>query len=357
MSLAQRLPLLLLALALAGLAAWAGWRQLLQGDGLPPGFAASNGRIEAVEIEIATPFAGRVAVIEVEEGDFVQPDQVLARMDTEALQARRREAEAALAVAEIAIETADNEGLQRAAELEAARAVVAQREAELQAARKRLARTRNLVPKGTATPAQLDEDEADYAGARAGVSAARAQVAAAEAAVSSARSRVVAARAEVESVRAALARIDVDIEDGLLRSPRPGRVQYRVAEPGEVLPAGGTVLNLADLSDVYMTFFLPTEAAGRVALGAEARIVLDAAPDYVIPASISFVADVAQFTPRTVETAEERQKLSFRLRARIAPALLQRHVRQVKTGLPGMAYVRLDAEQPWPERLRPNVPE
>src|SRR3546814_3115012 len=79
-------------------------------------------------------------------------------------------------------------------------------------------------------------------------------------------------------------RIQADIDDSVLKSPRDGRVQYRVAQPGEVLSPGGVVLNMVDLTDVYMTFFLPTEQAGRVALGAEARLVLDAAPQYVIPA-------------------------------------------------------------------------
>jgi HlyD family secretion protein len=133
-------------------------------------------------------------------------------------------------------------------------------------------------------------------------------------------------------------------------------VQYRVAEPGEVLPAGGVVLNLVDLGEVYMSFFLPTAQAGRVALGDEARLVLDAAPQYVVPARVSFVADVAQFTPKTVETAEERQKLMFRVKANIDPALLQKHLRQVKTGLPGVAYVRIDRNAAWPEHLAITLP-
>jgi HlyD family secretion protein len=128
-------------------------------------------------------------------------------------------------------------------------------------------------------------------------------------------------------------------------------VQYRVAQPGEVIGAGGKVLNLLDLSDVYMTFFLPEAAAGRVALGSEVRIVLDAAPDRPIPARISFVASSAQFTPKTVETASERQKLMFRVKARVDRALLERHLTQVKTGLPGVAWLKLDPRAEWPARL------
>lgn len=131
-------------------------------------------------------------------------------------------------------------------------------------------------------------------------------------------------------------------------------MQYRVAQAGEVLGAGGTVLNLVDLTDVYMTFFLPTSAAGRIAIGTEVRLVLDAAPDYVIPAKVSFVADVAQFTPKTVETASEREKLMFRVRAQVPVTLLRKHITYVKTGLPGMAYIRLNSKHPWPAHLQLN---
>jgi HlyD family secretion protein len=168
---------------------------------------------------------------------------------------------------------------------------------------------------------------------------------------------VIGAESDVEAALATLERIRADLDDSVLKSPRDGRVQYRVAQPGEVLSPGGVVLNMVDLTDVYMTFFLPTEQAGRVALGAEARLVLDAAPQYVVPAAVSFVADVAQFTPKTVETEEERQKLMFRIKARIAPDLLREHLLQVKTGLPGMAYVRLDPRVDWPPELQTRLPQ
>lgn len=150
----------------------------------------------------------------------------------------------------------------------------------------------------------------------------------------------------MEAAQATERRIVADIDDSELKAPRDGRVQYRVAEPGEVLSAGGRVLNMVDLSDVYMTFFLPTEQAGLLKIGGEARLVLDAAPDLRIPATISFVASVAQFTPKTVETHDERLKLMFRVKARIPPELLRQHLEYVKTGLPGMAWVRLDERVP-----------
>jgi HlyD family secretion protein len=133
-------------------------------------------------------------------------------------------------------------------------------------------------------------------------------------------------------------------------------VQTVLAQGGEVLAGGGRVVSLVDLSDVTMNFFLPETAAGRVAIGAEARLVLDAAPKMVIPAQVDFVASVAQFTPKTVETESERQKMVFKVRARVDPVLLGQHRDQVKTGLPGMAYVRTGVE-PWPPELAVNVPE
>ncbi|WP_456316822.1 HlyD family secretion protein [Teichococcus aestuarii] len=348
---ARRKRLLLIALAL--LIAVAGsyaWKQL-SGSGLPEGFASGNGRIEATEIDISTKAAGRVRDILVREGDFVEVGQVLAHMDTAQLEARKREAEAQLRRANIAIGTAQSLVAQREAEKMAAVAVVAQRQAELDAAAKRLARSERLATSSTVSIQTLDDNRAAHEGARAAVGAARAQLAASDAAISAARAQVVDAESSVDAAKASIESIVADINDSTLIAPRAGRVQYRIAEPGEVLAAGGRVLNLVDLGDVYMTFFLPTGEAGRVEIGTEVRLVLDAAPRYVIPAKASFVADVAQFTPKTVETAEERQKLMFRIRAQIAPELLEQHIRQVKTGLPGMAYVRLNPEVEWPASL------
>ncbi|ECX6013150.1 HlyD family efflux transporter periplasmic adaptor subunit, partial [Salmonella enterica subsp. enterica serovar Rubislaw] len=187
--------------------------------------------------------------------------------------------------------------------------------------------------------------------ARAALETAKAQVSAAKAAIEAARTSIIQAQTRVEAAQATERRIVADIDDSELKAPRDGRVQYRVAEPGEVLSAGGRVLNMVDLSDVYMTFFLPTEQAGLLKIGGEARLVLDAAPDLRIPATISFVASVAQFTPKTVETHDERLKLMFRVKARIPPELLRQHLEYVKTGLPGMAWVRLDERVPWPDAL------
>jgi HlyD family secretion protein len=167
---------------------------------------------------------------------------------------------------------------------------------------------------------------------------------------------VTGAQLAVAAKKAAIVRVQTDIDDSTLRSPRDGRVQFRVAQPGEVLQGGGKVLNLVDLTDVYMTFFLPEVDAGKVALGGEVRLILDAAPQYVIPAKVSYVSSAAQFTPKTVETAAERQKLMFRVKARIDRDLLRRHLPMVKTGLPGVAWVKLNPQALWPPELNVRVP-
>lgn len=202
-----------------------------------------------------------------------------------------------------------------------------------------------------------DDDLARLNGAEAAVTAAKAQEAAAQAAIKAAEAQVIGASSAVTAGKATTASIEADILDCQLKSPREGRVQYRVAQPGEVLASGGKVLNLVDLSDVYLTFFLPETSVGKVALGSEVRVILDAAPQYVIPAQVSYVASVAQFTPKTVETASERQKLMFRVKAQFARPLLQKNLKLVKTGLPGVAWIKLDAKAEWPANLAVKVPQ
>ncbi|MDX9875160.1 MAG: HlyD family efflux transporter periplasmic adaptor subunit [Spongiibacteraceae bacterium] len=341
---------LIMGAVVLALLGWYGWSQLSdQGPG--EGFISGNGRIEATEIDIATRLPGRVEEILVREGDFVTAGQVVARMQIDSLEAQREEARAAHEEALHAVAAAKAQIGLRESDVAAAIAVVTQREAELEAAQRRAARTEALAQQGSASRQQLDDDRARARSAEAAVAAARAQVAAARAALEAAKAQQVGAESRVGAMQATIGRIEADLRDSELKAPRDGRVQVRVAQPGEVLGAGGRVLNLLDLADVYMTFFVPEVVAGRLALGSEVRLVLDAAPDYVIPARVSFVASQAQFTPKTVETASERQKLMFRVRAQIPPALLRRYLEQVKTGVPGVAWLKLDPDAPWPPQL------
>ena len=347
-------PVLIVVAAIGlGWYAWTTYRH----TGPGAGFASGNGRVEATEVDVATKFSARVEAIYVREGDFVKAGEVLAKMQSDTLNAQRDEARAQYRQAETNVAAIQAQAAARRSDKATAEANVAAREAELDAAGRRLSRSETLSKEGASSVQELDDDRARVRSMRAAVTAARAQVAAAQSAVEAADAQVTGARSTVEAVQATIHRIEADIADSELKAPRDGRVQYRVAQPGEVLAAGGKVLNLVDLSDVYMTFFLPETVAGRLAMGAEARIILDAAPQYVIPASISFVSSTAQFTPKTVETESERQKLMFRVRAQIAPELLQQHLALVKTGLPGVAWVKTDSQAPWPAQLQTKLPK
>jgi HlyD family secretion protein len=380
----------------------------LRGPKLPAGFASGNGRIEATEYDIATKRPGRISTVAVREGDMVEAGQVLAAMDTRDLEADLHEAEAQAAQARqdrrraVATVTqresevqsalagitqrqsdrrrAEAAVAQRRSGVEKSQATVAQRESELALARKELQRSQSLFDSNLIAKQKLDEDlarsetavaalaqeraagnmaegalleaQAQLQMADAGLVQQEAQRAAADAALAAARIDVDYREAAMAAAAARIERIRTDIADSTLTTPIRGRVLYRLAEPGEVLPAGGKVVTVLELSDVYMTIFLPTDEAGRTIVGAEGRIVLDAAPYLVIPAAVSFVAPRAQFTPKEVETRTEREKLMFRVKVRIDPELLARNAEKVKTGLPGVAYVRLDPHAGWPDRLR-----
>ncbi len=338
------------ALGAAAIGGYLAWDQLKEKD-LPEGIASGNGRIEATEVDISALAGGRISEILVAEGDFVQSGDILVKMDIIQLNAQKRQAEAQLRRAKIGVETAGSLVRQAEAERDAAVAVVAQNDAMAEAATTRLARSEQLVKTNAISQQVLDDVRANARQAEAGLAASRASLAAADAGIGAAKAQVVDAEAAVDSAGASIDAISASIDDSTLKSPRAGRVQYRIAQTGEVVGSGGRILNLVDLGDVYMTFFLPTSQAGRVQIGTEVRLVLDAAPDVVIPSTVSYVADVAQFTPKTVETADEREKLMFRVRARINPELLGKYIRYVKTGLPGIAYLRLDDATEWPASL------
>lgn len=340
-----------IALLVIAAFAWMGWNSL-RPRGPGDGFVSGNGRIEATEIDVATKLGGRIIRIFAEEGDFVEAGQPLAQMQIDVLNAQRDEARARRQKEINAVSAALAQVAVRESDLAAAQSIVVQRESEFDAAQRRLNRSQTLSAEGAASLQELDDDRARARSAAAAVKAAQAQMTAAQSAIEAAGAQVVSAKSNVAAEEAAIARIEADIADSQLKAPRSGRVQYRIAEPGEVLSAGGKVLNLVDLSDVYMTFFVPEVAAGQIALGSEARIVLDTAPNRVIPARVSFVSSTAQFTPKTVETASERQKLMFRVKARIAPELLQKNLRNVKTGLPGVAWLKFDPNASWPAELK-----
>ena len=303
-----------------------------------PGFAHGNGRLEATEVAVATKLAGKVEAVYAKEGALVKKGDKLALMQLNVLNAEMAQAKAALAESNAQVKV-------RESEVVAAKATLDEKQSSFVRAKSEFERQQNLKKDNASTAQKFEIAESAYKSAVAEVAAAKAGVLQAQAALEAAKANVLSAEAKV-------ARVQADIDDSMLTAPTRGRIQYRVAEPGEVLPSGSSVLNLVDLTDVYMTFFVPETVAGKIAIGADARIVLDAAPEIPIPATITFVSSEAQFTPKTVETQLERQKLMFRVKAQIKPELLEKYIEYVKVGLPGVAWVQLDKNAPWPDFLK-----
>lgn len=301
----------------------------LRGRDMPEGIVKANGRLEATEVDVAAKYAGRLATVNVNEGDEVEAGQVVATISSPEAEAQLRGAQAQV--------------LKAKQSLAEANALIVQRKSDLDFAGPDLERAKQLIDRGHISQQVLDQRRNKFEAAEAALVAAYAQRDQAEAAIK-------AAQSDVERLQSIL----VDL---VLVSPRSGRVQYRLARAGEVVAAGQRVLTILDLKDVYMTIYLPANQAGRLALGDEARTILDPIPQYVLPNTISFVATEAQFTPKSVETEEERQKLMFRVKLQGDPEVLNKYHRQVKTGVRGLGFVRTDPKVAWPAELTVKLPE
>ncbi len=326
LSLKKAALLMLVLLVPAGACGIWYWRQSQQGK-LPEGLVSGNGRIESNQVDIAAKSAGRVREVLAQEGDLVMVGQVLARIDTTELQAQR---------AKYAADRASEE-----ASMLEAKATVAQRQAELTLKETSLRRALTLVGTGAVSQQARDEAQSERDPARAVLEAAQKTVTAREMSIG-------AAKALVDQ-------IDAQIADASLVAPVRGRVLYRLANPGEVVSAGGKVLTIVNLSEIYMEIYLPSQQVMRITIGSQARIVFDGA-DFAVPAKVSFVSPEAQFTPKQVETRSERDKLMFRVKLRMPPSLIERHLDQVKTGTRGVGYVRLDPNPPnWPDFLQKRI--
>ena len=239
----------------------------LRGRDMPEGIVKSNGRIEATQVDVSAKYPGRLVSLTVNEGDEVTGGQVVARISSPETEAQLRGAQAQVLRAKQALAEAN--------------ALIVQRKSDLDFARTDYDRAKQLIERGHVSLQVADARRNKFEAAEAAYVAANAQRDGAEAAIK-------AAEADVERLQSIL----VDL---VLVSPRSGRVQYRLARAGEVVSAGQRILTILDLKDVYMTIYLPADKAGKLALGDEARTILDPLPQYVLPNTISFVATEAQF--------------------------------------------------------------
>jgi HlyD family secretion protein len=350
---------------------------------LPEGIASGNGRIEAKLSDASAKEPLRVKEVLVDEGDLVRTGQVLVRLDTETIDQELAKNEAAVAAAreelaaansdiaeahaQIAGANADVAGAN--ADVASANAAVEQQQSEVQLAQTEADRQRRMLAENATSKAVYDVRQTAVETSKATLKDVQARVVAAQARVSAAQAKVGAAQARAGTAQAradaaqqqigvALAQVDVTksrIKDATLISPVTGRVLYRLVEPGEVLGPGGKALTVVDLSDVYMEIFLPSDQAARLKTGAPARITVDYEPNASAAAVVSFVSPEAQFTPKQVETKSEREKLMFRVKLQIPPELVQHYMENIKTGVRGVGYVKVNPNAAWPDWLEKGL--
>jgi HlyD family secretion protein len=316
----------LVVVAGAGFFGWKYWQSYKAAE-LPAGIASGNGRLEARLTDVSPKEALRVKENRVMEGDLVKPGQVVVTMDTVTLEAQRAEALARVAEAKM--------------QLAVVNASIAKDKAEIELAETELERVRKMLAQNAAS--QRDYDVRKMT------------VATSKATMDEDLAKLDSAKAQIDVALANVKVFETRIADATLVSPVLGRVLYRLAEPGEMLEAGGKTLTLINLEDVYMEVFLPSEQAGAVKIGSEGRIVLDTRPDSPIVGYVTFVSPEAQFTPKEVETKSERDKLMFRVKVQIPAELVVQYIERIKTGVRGMGYVKFSDDAVWPAQLQHNV--
>jgi HlyD family secretion protein len=316
----------LVVIAGAGFLGWKYWQDQKAGE-LPAGIASGNGRLEARLADVSAKEPLRVKEVRVQEGDLVKPGQVVVLLDTVTLDAQLAEAVAQVVAA--------NE------QLAVVNAAIARRKSEVELAGIEVVRVQKMLAENASSQREYDVRKMTVATTKAALAEENARLAAA-------RQQVVVAQASVNTIQ-------TRIKDATLVSPALGRVLYRLAEPGEVLAAGGKALTIVNLEDVYMEIFLPSEQAGALKIGSEGRIVLDTQPNRSAVAYVSFVSPEAQFTPKEVETKSERDKLMFRVKLQLPKELVGQYIESIKTGVRGMGYVKYTDTAAWPPNLQQNV--
>ena len=290
----------------------------LQPERLPEQVLYGNGHVEGTEVRVAAEVTGVVIESRLSEGETVGEGELLLRLDATDLQLRKAQAEAEI------------EAL--AQERERAARQLTLRRHHLRTARKELARYEQLEGRGTVPPQQLEV-------AQDGFEEARAQVAAAEAAIAAMEARIDAARRELELIENRISKTEI-------AAPVEGTVVTKAVEKGELVQPGRVVTVLVDLSDIEVKIYVPERDIGKVALGAPARIRVDAFPERLFEGRVARVDQRAQFTPRDIHMPEERVRLVFGVTIAVEnPEGL------LKPGMPADAWILWKPEAAWPERL------
>ncbi len=352
----KKLYLFIIVIIICATGSWYYWYQQQLAQTLPEGIVKSNGRLELERFDIASLYPGRVEEILVEEGDEVEKNQLLVKLSS-------RQSSSQLTAALAAEQRAKELVLQAQAGKQQAEQTVARAEAEIKAylekqkvAKLELDNAQKMRQDKLISAAELSKRQAAYDAATATIEAAKAAKAEAQAASTRVAAQIAEARAGVNQAQAQVEAATSVNEDMLIRSPKAARVEYKIVEVGNVIAAGNKVVSLLDSEDVFMHIFLPNAQVSGLQVGDEARIVLDGL-DMVWPAEISFIASQAQFTPKSVETQNEREKLMFKVKLKIPADIAGQYKGSLKGGMSGNGYVRRHHDITWPEALNIKLPK
>jgi HlyD family secretion protein len=277
------------------------------------GELSASGTVEATEARLGFVAAGRLETVAVREGDRVDSAMLLATLD-------RAEMEARLAQARAQAEAA--RALLRQLERGSRPEEIAQGEAALQAATDRqndaardLERVRRLFEGGAISREALDKAQTAHDVAASQVRQATEQLALLR--QGPRIETIEAQRAQEAQARAATAAIEAALANMVIRAPFGGVISVRHREPGETVPQGSPVLTLSRLDDRWIRIYVPENRIGAVKLGANAAITCDTYPDKTYRGEVIFIATEAEFTPKSVQTAEERVKLVYAVKVRV----------------------------------------
>ena len=293
-----------------------------------------SGTVEAREVDLAFQVGGRIARLQVDEGDAVQVDQLVATLDAGDYQLALRNATAQMETAEAAL--AVLRAGTRPQELRVAEAKLNQAQADLDYARAEFERIAELVPSKLATESQLDQARQRQNVALAGVEQARQTLALLR--EGPRREDIDQAAATLRARQAAVETARRQLDYTQLRSPVAGVISVRLAEAGEVVPAGKAVLRVAELGRPWVRAYLNEADLVRVRLGQPAQVRVDGLPGQVLTGRLGFISPDAEFTPKTVETRALRVDLVYRVKIEV-----DNPVGALKLGMPADVVLQIVA--------------
>jgi HlyD family secretion protein len=322
--------------AMVALAATVGLRRPASKPAAP--FASGTGRIEATEHAVTVKRAGRFERFLIAAGEIVERGQPVAQMSTGDLEAGLNQAAADLSQARADRQRASAMIAQREIEITQALEAIALRENELAISAKNLERLQSFLDKDLIAGQDVEKERAAKRTIEARLAVERARRQAAEAALRAAEVQVDRQELAIRIAAGKIQRLKTEIDQSVLKSPARGRIG-RLAEPGQMLPAGAEVLTVLPLEEVYMTVLLPGSQVNDIAVGSEARVVLDGPSGESLPASVI-----------SVGPASQQDKVMTRVKVKIHPGPLAK-VENVTAGSAGVVYLRLDSRKVRPDRL------